>query len=200
LEVSGPGYYGFPIENYAPTSATAAADRVYDVYEIGARMTVPSNVKMNIIGIGACFVKTGAPTHDLRFRLYTGADGAEALTATTSSIPRQSISTGIGCVAAYLPSVYTASGGSVIRPMLSASAAGDTNNLYYNLSVGTIENDANSKALVFSGAMYYAKHDNSGAANANWTYTDTKLVTMYVILDPSGRFTSAGGGSSAFVQ
>ena len=193
VELAGPIYEGLPFQG------AATGDKVYDKYELGMRYPVPANTRLNVNGIGACFLKIGAPATGLRFRLYVGANGSETLLDTTDTIDYRMMNANFGCYSAYFSSAHVLQPGTIARLMMSpATAAGDTSN-YYGVEVYGVDNDANSTPLIGAGVCK-ATNDNSGGG-ISFTYQTTSFIPMYFTLVQSSPLAPAqSGGSYAFVQ
>lgn len=188
-------FEGIPI--YDGGAATFLSERVYDTNEVGVRYVIPSTAPpMRVIGVGACFKKVSNPGAGLRFKLYTGADGAENLAATTDTMPAREISaSGDGCSIQYFAAAQTIQPNTVIRVMAAPASSGDSSANYYSINRFAVEDNADSKAMILHGAQL-AKN-----ANGTWTYDSTAIGALYLVLDTQ-EFDSGGssGGVFGFVQ
>ena len=183
LQYSDGTYDGMPASNTA--SATAAANGVYSAREWGAIFTSPASAVLNIRGIGMMLGKVGAPSGNARYRLYTGA--TPTLIDTTASIPNGSITNG-NLYVAYFPATHAVAPGTVVRLMLGETAQADTSSNTLGGYELTIDNDANSRALLpLEGTMWKTYFDGS-----TWTDTNTILPSgVTALLDTDGEFAAS---------
>jgi hypothetical protein len=185
LEMSGSVFYGLPLSTAA---ANGSGVGVYADREYGVKFTTPADAKIRLIGAGARVTITGTPTGMPRFRLYTG----DTLTATTNSINNSVTNV-------YTSGFFTSS--QVLEPstsyrlVLGESAQADASTNRFNLIAGTIDNDADSKALLPFGGWV------EGYLNSTWADVDTQVPFIWLILDKDDPYdaSSSGGGEVSSV-
>lgn len=182
-------YTGIPFSGVASGTGVATGERVYGTLEIGNRYVAPIS-GLKIRGAYACIVKNGSPTANLRFRLYTGANASESLTATTGAIDQRQVTSSASCIDRYFSSTYTVTAGSPFRIVLSPTNTADTSGNSYSPYIWTFQNDSNSRALI---PGYEAIN-----SNGTWSYTNTNYVMVGVILDHTDPFPAASSGGGSF--
>lgn len=191
LEFTDGTFDGLPVQDV--TVVPSAADRVYGTREIGVRFTADPGSRLNVRGVAFYTTSGGAPTGDLRLRLYSGA--APTLIDTSIVVPKGNFVAGSNqWITAYLPTTRLITGGTVIRAVISETSNADTSTNFYGLPTPfRIEDDANSKALTpFGGTLQKTYFDGT-----NWTETDTMIYPFALLLDTDAPFAAvvATGGS-----
>lgn len=186
LGFSDSTYGGLPLSNYAISPSGVG---VYSARELGSMFTTPANASLKVIGIGAVFnAKTGTPTGNARFRLYTGA--SPSLLATTDSLINASNITGVTVLAGYFSAVQTISASTIVRAVLGETTQSDASTARFNLNAFTVDTDAASLALMPFGSFQQTYFDGS-----TWGETSSALVPIWLLLDDgAGEFASGGGG------
>lgn len=191
---SDSSYAGQPFTASVSGSGIASGDRIQGTVEIGARFVVPTGISAKVRCIFIPVNRVNSATANLQMRLYTGADSSESLVATSNARSFPEVTTGVTSWPFCFSSAVDLPSGTVVRAMLSPASSGDTSTNYYSTTVMTIQNSAESKALVLGGAMK-AKFDGS----STWTYTDTEFVPFQLILDVTTPFNTQSSGGGSFV-
>lgn len=184
IEYADGTFQGVPISN----NATAGTNNVYSNRERGLRFTTPSNARWNIRGI--CWYNrttTGTPTAGMRGRIYTGAGVTPTLVATTPTVSKTAL--GAQWLASWFSASQIIEPGTTMTMTMGEDTNSDTSSNRYSTTEYTVENDANSKALMPFGGMSEAYFDGT-----NWTFTDTILVPIGVLLDTDGEFAAVASG------
>lgn len=191
LEFSSPaGFDGFPV--YGCQQTTGPASSV--ARELGVRFITPANAKFKVRALGMPILKAGTPAGNLRFRLYDDTPTLLATSATTIPPGRIVAATPIWtCI--YLSSTIELAASTPYR-IVQSSDANQTATAYYGTYEYSIENNADSKALMPLGA----KETISLDGGTSFTDYDTKIVPFVMVLDTDGEFgtIAAGGGSHPF--
>jgi hypothetical protein len=182
IEFSDGTFLGVPISNAA---ATAVGDGVYSARESGVLFTTPANTKLVVKGIGCRISITGTPTGNPRFILYRGT----TLVDTTLSVPQWQSTTAIN---GYFASPITLDTSTQYRMVLGETTQSDASGNRFGVSVEyTVENDANSKAMLPFGGMTKTYWDGS-----TWTDTDTSALAMWLSLDTDTEFAATSSGTT----
>lgn len=173
-------YAGIPLSNVA---AAGVGDGVYNTRESGDLFTTPANGKLVVKGIGTRIIVTGTPTGSPRFRLYAGT----SLIDTTASVLQYASTT---IAEGFFASPVTLDAATAHRMVLGETAQADASgNRFACNAEFTVENDADSRALLPFGGMTKTYFDGS-----SWTDTNTSALEMWLILDTDGELASSGGG------
>ncbi len=191
LEFTDGSFSGFPFQNAA---ANASALGIYANREFGSRFTTDANSILKVAGLGMFLASsTGTPSQPLRLGLWTGASPVNL--AYTNSIPVTSV--GAGWVFQYFPSVLTIQPGTICRATIGEVSQSDVVGNRYNSVAYTVENDANSQALLpFVGTAQQTYFDGT-----TWTDTPTAIAPFALALDTvSGPFGSPALFSPLGVQ
>jgi hypothetical protein len=166
---------------------------IYSAREAGAKFTTPVSAKFVLAGLAFGVAKSGTPTGDVRFRLYEGV----TLIATTGTMPLGNL-TATGTIPLYFATPQTLKPNTVYRVVVSETTQADTSSNRYQIGFTTIQDDANTKALVPLGMVQTYTSD----ATANpvvFTDTDTKLPLVTLIISnlvPIYSVTPGYGGAS----
>jgi hypothetical protein len=190
-EFSDGTFTGFPAQN--SNTNTSSSEGVYGARELGVLFTTPAGPDLNVIGLNMACRKTGSPTGNVRFRLYTAAG---SLLATSATIPAGNLATTIQGVTLYLSDTVVLDPATQYRIAMGVDAGGDTSN-YVGSSGVTFESSAASLALKPMGAQ-------ETYLNATWddaTYINN-LIPFGLVLDTTGEYTVAapGGGAGAVLS
>jgi hypothetical protein len=187
LEYAGSLFEGIPIQNIA----IETTNMVYAAREVGDVFTTPANAIWNVRG--ACMwmtTKAGTPTGNARVRLY---DGVTLLATTVSTWPAGAAANGWYC--GYFSANQVVAGGSTLRVVLSETTQSDTSSNAYRTHQYTIENNADSKALMpFGGTLQMTYTTDSTASPVVFTETATKIVPFALLLNTDGEFAATSGG------
>jgi hypothetical protein len=181
LEYSDGTFDGLPA--LRDPSVTYETQGAYGANEIGARITIPSGVSLRVIGIVAWIGKIGSPSGNLTFRIRK----SEGTPIDTAAIPGALVA--LNYFRAYFSSVQTMDAGTW-QVTLKDSATDDASNYFRLSSPYLMQNSAGSQGLFPFGGFRKAYYNGS-----TWTYTDTRLFNMGLILD-GGQFVNASGGTS----
>jgi hypothetical protein len=184
LEYSDGTFDGLPA--LADPSATYETQGAYGANEIGARITIPSGVSLRVIGVVAFTGKIGSPTGNLTFRIRK----AEGTPTDTAAIPSALL--GNTYFRAYFSTVQTMDAGTW-QVTLKDSAADDASNYFKLTAPYLMHNSAASQGLFPFGGFRKAYYNGS-----TWTYTDTRLFCMGLILDGGQLMNASGGGGGAW--
>ena len=183
LGFSGGGFDGAPFENVA--TATGVSQGIYSTRELGTYFTLPTNAKLNVRGVGITIgTETGTPTGNFRLRLYRDttllATSQESWGPTTiSSVGR--------FIEGTFSSVQALNGGDIIRVVGSETTQSDTSGNRYNLHEHSVENSADSAALIPMGAK------RTYFDGTSWTEDATRIIPVVLVLDTGAEFAAAGG-------
>lgn len=182
-------YYGMPIS----AGGNDTTNKVYSTREHGAKFTVPSNLKMKVIGGGIyCAGKVGSPTGAPRIRLYTGSSPSLQATGTLETTFKNEAD----MIFAYWDSgtAVTLNDGDIVRVTLGETTNSDTSSNYFLNNTLTIDSDSNSTGL-FPYGMQFTYYDGS-----TWTDTSTKIVSFFLILsDVDGEYLASGASGGIIV-
>jgi hypothetical protein len=159
-------------------------DGVYSARESGVKFTSPPNGVLKVSGIAmAVAAKTGSPTGNIRFGLWTGSS-SPANQGYTASIPATALS-GQSWLYSYFSSAITIQPGTVCRVTLAETTQSDASTSRFNNWEITTDSDSNSLALLpFEGTAAKTYFDGS----STWTDTTTSLFGFALLLATSGEF------------
>lgn len=181
LEYSDGTFEGLPFE-----SAIASTELIYAAREGGAVFTTPSNTTLNVRG--ACLAlsaRTSTPTGLARIRLYNGVTLLDTGLTTWGNGPL----TAAGIYCTYFPTTHAITGGSTVRVVLSETSNADDSSKAFRFYSYTIENDANSKALMpFNGTLKQTYTTDSTANPVVFSDTDTLVPPVLLLLDSEGPY------------
>lgn len=180
LEFSDGTFAGMPFSD----SSVTGTEGVFAAREMGVKFTTPADAKLRVIGIGTRITFTGTPGNTLRFRLY---NGTSLIDTTASAINWTTGNT----VNSFFSSPIVLSSNNTYRAMMGENTNADTSANRFNMYQYTVENDANSKALLPFGGWVKTVFDGT----STWTDTDTSAPIMWLILDTSDPFDTTGGGT-----
>ncbi len=189
LEFTDGSFSGLPFQNSA-INGTALG--VYATRECGSKFTTPSNAILQVAGLALFAGSTGTPTQPARLGLWTGTSPVNL--AYTNSIPETTL-TGAGWVTQYFSATQTIQAGTVCRITLAEVSQADSSSNRYNAAAYTIENDANSKALMPLGGTMQQTYFNG----STWADTDTAICPCCLLLDTEGQFGAVAGGSAVLI-
>ena len=183
------GFHGFP----ASIAANDSTNKIQGVIERGVVITTPSNVTLNVRGVGMALYASGAAVDrgDLQYRIYNGT----TLVATTLPIPAENVSTTATARYYYAPfaASHAIAGGSTLRIVaMDAGQASTGSNAYCFILYG-IQNSEASLALMPFGAQVTQTTDSTAGPPATWAETSTNIVPFALVLDSDGEFTAAAG-------
>lgn len=179
---------GFPVQ-----SGTTGDPQIYSSREGGIKFTTPSNTTLNVIGVCAVASKTGTPTGNLRYRIYTGSGSSPTLLATTATRDAATISTTRNQKPLYFTSPVSISADTVVRVVASETTQSDTSGNRYNLEFITLSSSDTGILVPYTIQPEYTLSTDGGA-----TFTDTanRYVSIWLILDAQEPFSSSGGGGA----
>lgn len=170
-----------------PVSATASAavgDGVYSTRESGIKFTSPINANLKVYGIGMYLnSKTGAPTGNPRFGLWTGSTPSNL--GYTANIP-STANTTIQWLWSYFSSPKTIPANTEVRVTLAESTQSDASSDYYALREISGDTDSNSVLILpCDGTATKTYFDGS-----SWTDSPlgTSLFGFALLLDTAGEF------------
>ena len=171
-------YDGTPVSNNGIVGA------IYANREYGVLFTTPSNAKLSVIGLQFATGKSGTPTGNLRGRLYSGT----TLLGTTYTIAQDKINTSVNNISLFFAAAITIAPGTALRAVLSETTQADAAGNSYRVVAYTIENSAESRALLpLNGTMQSTNTTDATATPIVWTNTNTEIIPMALIL-ASGVF------------
>ncbi len=190
LEFTDGSFSGLPFQNSA---VNGSALGVYATREYGSKFTSPSNAILQVAGlflfVGA---PAGTPTQPGRLGLWTGTSPVNL--AYTNSIPVTSMASA-SWLTQYFSATQTIQPGTVCRVTLGEVSQADSSSNRYNALSYTIENDANSKALMPIGGTMQQTYFNG----STWADTDTAICPCGLLLDTEGQFGAVAGGSAVLI-
>lgn len=184
IEFSDGTFWGWPISAIA---SVATASGVYNARELGVVFTSPANVRLVVRGIAfGALHQTGTPTGNVRYRLYNNT----TLLGTTEVIANARVHTSAtdGYYEAYFSSPITIEPGTTLRAVISETTQSDGSSKAFRTMAYTVENDANSKALMPFGSLKSTLTTDSTGSPPSFVDTDTEIYPFYLILDTDGEF------------
>lgn len=191
IEYSGGAREGFLITGFA------SAAQIYTNREAGSVFTTPSNITLNVAGVLMIASKSGTPTGNLRYRIYSGTAASPTLVATTQTVTPAQVNT--TSTDAYRPlyfsSIQSIAGGTQLRVVASETTNSDASSNRYNVQNGVTLNSGDANIIPFLGTPASTLSTDGGA-----TFTDTTntYTPVYLILDNENPYTAATGGASAY--
>jgi len=173
LEFSDATFIGIPVEN---ASVTAVGDGVYADRELGVKFTTPADVRKRVRRIGTRINVFNTPTGQPRYRIYRGT----ALVGTSEPAPQRSTTNYL-----ILPVLSTVilEPSTIYRVVLGETTQSDASTNRFNLYEYTVENNANSKALMPFGGWVKTYWDGT-----QWIDTDTSSLIFFMELDTEDQF------------
>ncbi len=190
VQYSDGSYFGMPFS--AVVSATAA-NGAFGKQELGVKLTTPLNAVLNVRGVAMCPFKVAGTPGNLSYRLYNGV----TLLATTTAIPVANTPTGFRMAPAYFAATQAVQPGTVLRVVASDATAADTSSNAYSMPEYTVENDANSQALMpFQGTLQKTLTTDNTANPVVFADTATAVYPVLLILDTDGEFLPAAFGQT----
>jgi hypothetical protein len=185
---------GFPIQGAAQGGSSL---QIYSSREAGIKFTTPENAKLNISGIIAVILKTGTPTGNLRYRIYSSNSTTPTLTATTLTRTAGQVSGSRS--AKYIPfsSVVTLDANTVVRIVASETTQSDTSSNRFTLDEITLSSSDTGLILPYTVQPASTLSTDGGA---NFTDTADRIPIIWPVLDGEAPFTatSSGGSGGAF--
>lgn len=180
VQYSDGTYDGTPISSQGLLGAGSAS---FGKQAVGVQLVTPPNAVWNVRGAQMCFNKTGTPGNGV-FKLYNGS----TLLGTSAGIPVANV-TNSRCYAAMFPSTIIVQPGTTLNLVLCDLTTGDTSANVYKQMAYTIDNDANSFALMpFEGTLALVTTTDYTASSPTFTKTQTQVVPFSLILDSTGEF------------
>ncbi len=180
VQFSDSTYDGFPFSNF---STLAAASSSFGKQAVGVQLVVPPNAIWNIRGAALQFTKTGTPGAGV-FKLYNGS----TLLGTTASIPAGNV-TSARMFAALFASTISVQPGTTLNLVLCDTTTADTNTNAYTQNAWTVDNDANSFALMpFEGTARKVVTTDYTVGSPTFTGDQTLLIPFALILDSTGEY------------
>lgn len=163
-------------------NTSITGDGVYSTREAGVYFTSPANVRMRVRGVRMMPAnKTGTPTGNLRYRIYTGT--TPTLVCTTADVVAPADLTAIAYIQGYCASTITIEPGTIVRVVMSETTQSDTSGNRYNTSYMVIPNTAPARSLTLFGGLQKTYFDGS-----TWAQTNTEFPPFSLILDTDGPF------------
>lgn len=181
------------------TSATVGStNSIYSAREGGVKFTTPSNARLNIRGVAFSMGKSGTPTGNLQYRLYTGASPTGVAVATTGSLGAARLSTSgnfTGFYVLYFSSTVTVEPGTELRVVASETTQSDTSTNRYDWIEVTVKDDANARsALPFGGTLQKTYTTDASGSSVTWTDTNTLILPFAILLDSVTPFAAQATG------
>ena len=197
-------YRGFPYDTLLTTAQMSTSEKLFGASKyVGFEFTTPTNVKINLWGIGCPVSRIASPTGNLTGVLYSdnGTDinvfaaGAHTFVYTDFNTTANAMPTIFR-----FSSVPTLNAGTQYVFAMNDNAA-DSSTVYYFTSLITAPNTTAANALQILGwhEMLCSSGSScfgSGGTRANWS-TGNNMPTCVIIPDPSNPFTSTGTGGGA---
>ena len=179
LEFNDSTFYGYPYDN---TDTSGATEQTGNNIEVGAYF-VNGNANLNIIGLAFFMNQAVAGTEtNVVMNLYDNI----TLLATTEG--RVHIAGETGWYSQFFSSVQIIAPSTTVRMTIVNNIRTGTGN--YRLHYKTIQNDANSKALMpFNGTFQKTRSINGGSS---FTETDTQIPACALILNGANEFNFSG--------
>lgn len=173
LEFSDGSFAGIPIQNIA----TNAVQMVYSSREYGVQFTSPA-ATLKVRGIAMHNNSSvGSPTQNPYFKLYTGGGPPGVLLASTQDVPKELYGTS-SWYYAYFTSTQTIPPSVVCTVTMAENTQTDTSANAFRFIEYTVEDNADSKALLPLGGLQRVYYDGS-----SWTLTDTAFASFALLLD-----------------
>ncbi len=184
VQYSDGTYDGMPLSNF---SSLSAANMSFGKQAVGNQFVVPPNVVLNIRGASMAFVTSGTPGA-ASFKLYNGS----TLLATSASIPRANM-TAAFMFTAMFPSTVVVQPGTTLNLVVCDATTADASGTGYIQNVWTVDNDANSFALMpFEGTLAKVVTTDYTAGSPSFSTDQTSVVPFALILDSTGEFYPSG--------
>lgn len=165
-----------------PLTDTTSTPQVYSSREWGALFTAPA-ADLVVAGVSMTIRKVGTPTGVPRYRIYQDINaGTRVLRGTTAAAQNGPWDTGTPgpWQALYFSAPVTIAAGLPTRVVLSETTQADASGNRFESKSYTVENDANSIALVggFKGTL-------STDGGTTFAETDTEVVPFALFLSDS---------------
>ncbi len=192
MQYSDGTYDGVPVSGIA---ALAAASGTFGKQAVGVQLVTPPGTTLNIRGAGMGFIKNGTPGASV-FKLYNGS----SILGTSASIPAANVGSSMGFRAALFASTFAVVAGTTLNLVLCDLTTGDTNANGYEQQAYTVDNNANSFALMpFEGTLQLVTTTDYTVGSPTFTPTQTTVIPFALVLDSTGEFASAGGGGGSIL-
>lgn len=173
-------YGGSVYEGFA-ASATSTVT-VYSSREAGIMYVLPQGV--NVVGVSALVYKTGSPTGNLRYRIYTGSGASPTLVGTTGTLAPADVNTSSsGSKPLYFSSPITLMAGTTIRIVVSETAQSDASGQNYTLSHLTLDT-----MNVWYPLTSVPKRTLSTDGGATFSETNNSMPQITLLLDAEDPF------------
>ncbi len=175
---------------FSNVAAAAVGDGVYATRESGVKFTSPANGILNVIGVVMRVgTKTGSPTGNFRFGIWTGSSPANQ--GYTNALPSSMFVTN-GILYGVFSSPIAIQPSTIVRVTAAETAQADASTNRFNMGEYTPDSDSNSTPLLpFNGTATKTYFDGSIWTDAT---LGTSLFGFGLLLDPAGEFGSSGGG------
>ncbi len=184
VQFSDGTYDGVPVSTIAQLSA---ANATFGKQAVGVQFVTPPNAVLNVRGAQMIFNKTSTPGPG-EYRLYNGS----TLLATSAAIPVGAV-VAARMYSAYFPSTVVVQPGTTLTLVLCDQTTADTNTKNYNQTAYTVDNDANSFALMpFEGTLRKAVTTDYTAGSPSFSTDQTAVIPFALILDSTGEFYPSG--------
>ncbi len=180
VQYSDGTYDGVPVSAVA---TIAAASGTTGTRAVGVQFVTPPNAVLNVRGALMMFAKTSTPGNAV-LKLYNGT----TLLGTTLTIPAGNIS-GNRMYGSFFSSAIVVQPGTTLNLVLCDLTTGDANTKAYVQNIYTVDNDANSFALMpFEGTLRLTTTTDYTAAPPSFSTDQTQVVPFALILDSTGEF------------
>ncbi len=184
VQYSDGTYDGIPVGAIAQL---AAANSTFGKQAVGVQFVTPPNAVLNIRGAQMMFNKTSTPG-PCEYRLYNGS----SLLATSAAIPAGNVNVQRNYMALF-PSTVVVPPGTTLNLVLCDQTTADTNAKNYNQTAYTVDNDANSFALMpFEGTLRKAVTTDYTVGSPSFSTDQTTVLPFALILDSTGEFFPSG--------
>ncbi len=184
VQYSDGTYDGTPFSNIA---AAAAASGAFGKQAVGVQLVTPPGTVLNVRGAMLQFGKNGTPG-GAALKLYDGS----TLLATAATIPAANV-TQTRCWSALFPSTVVVNPGTTLNLVVADLTTADTNSNGYLPNFYTVDNDANSFALMpFEGTLKKTVTTDYTAGSPTFSTDQTTVIPFALILDSTGEFYPSG--------
>ncbi len=180
VQYSDGTYDGLPFSNVANLAVASATT---GKQAVGVQFVSPPNGVLNIRGATMCFNKASTPGGAF-FQLYN----ASTLIGTSSTIPAGNV-TGTQMYPAYFSSTVVVQPGTTLNLVLCDATTADANTKGYTQQAYTVDNNANSFALMpFEGTLKLTTTTDYTVGAPSFATDQTQIVPFSLILDSTGEF------------
>ncbi len=180
MQYSDGTYDGAPFSNLA---VLGNANSAFGKQAVGVQFVTSPNAVLNIRGASMMLQKTSTPG-PLVYKLFNGT----TLLGTTAQVPAGGLGTR-AMYAAFFASTFAVQPGTTLNLVACDTTTSDTNGLNYAPYTYTVDNDANSFALMpFEGTLRKVVTTDYTVGAPTFTTDQTQVAPFSLILDTDGEF------------